>query len=318
VKSAKKKASAPLNADLRVIVGPLRLRNPLICASGTVGYGVELAELADTSELGGIIVKTVTLKPRLGNPAPRIAELPFGMLNSIGLENKGAEHFCEHVLPGLKRLKTAVIVSIAGEEPRDFATVAEMVSRSAGCAGVAALELNVSCPNVKAGGAVFGSCPKTTAEVVRLVRAKTKLPLITKLSPAVTDVVDIAQAATDAGSDAVSLINTFPAMAIDWRKRKSLIAMPTGGLSGPCIKPIALRMVWLVASKVKIPVIGGGGICTAADVLEFMVAGASAVQVGTMNFVDPCVCGSIAAELGRLLREQGVRRIGDIVGTLKA
>src|SRR5437588_2382261 len=292
-------------ADLSVTLGRLRLSNPILVASGTFGYAREMAGLVDFARLGGIIPKTVTRHPRAGNPPPRTIETPSGMLNAIGLDNDGIDHFIEHHLPYLRTLPTAIIANIAGESEDDFVAMAEQIGRET---GLAALELNLSCPNV-AGGIDFAIDPDLTGRVVRRVRAVCPLPLIAKLTPNVTDVVPVAQAAAEAGADAVSLVNTFVGMAIDWKRRKPILGNGTGGLSGPAIKPLALRLVWRVARAVRIPIIGIGGIATCDDVMEFLVAGASAVQLGTVNFYDPAAAMRIAGELGEALRELGACRV---------
>lgn len=299
--------------DLSVTLGRLTLRNPIAVASGTFGYAREMAGAVDLSRLGAVIPKTVTRKPRAGNPPPRTVETPSGMLNAIGLDNDGIEHFIAHHLPYLRTLPTAIIANIAGESEADFLEMAEMIGRAPGLAG---LELNLSCPNV-AGGLDFATDPTLTRRIVAGVRALCPLPLIAKLTPNVTNLVPIAQAAADAGADAVSLINTFIGLAVDWRRRKPILGNTTGGLSGPAIKPLALRLVWQVARAVKVPVIGVGGIATIDDVMEFLVAGASAVQIGTANFFDPTVSVRLVEQLQGALPALGATRIHDIVGTLQ-
>jgi len=268
---------------LETEIAGIKLKNPVMVASGTFGYGIEPAEIIDLNQLGAIITKTITLKPREGNAPPRIVETASGMLNAIGLQNEGIKDFLANKLPFFAKFETPLIVNIAGESPEDYAELAKILSKEPLVKG---LELNISCPNVKSGGLQFGVDPKLTAEVVKAVRKATKLPIITKLTPNVTDITLIAKAAESAGSDAVSLINTLLGMAIDIENRKSKLGTLTGGLSGPAIKPIALRMVWQVAQAVKIPIIGLGGIMTAEDAIEFFIAGASAIQVGTANFVN--------------------------------
>jgi dihydroorotate dehydrogenase (NAD+) catalytic subunit len=300
--------------DLSVTLGCLRLNNPILVASGTFGYAREMAGVVEFGRLGGIIPKTVTRQPRPGNPPPRTVETPSGMLNAIGLDNDGIEHFIEHHLPYLRTLPTAIIANIAGKNEAEFFEMAELLGREPGLAG---LELNLSCPNV-AGGVDFASDPETTRRVVRGVRAVCPLPLIAKLTPNVTRIVPIAEAAAEAGADAVSLVNTFIGMAVDWRRRKPILGNVTGGLSGPAIKPLALRLVWQVACEARVPVIGIGGIATIDDVMEFLVAGASAVQLGTVNFYDPTAAPRLAGQLPAALQELGARTLGEIVGTLSA
>jgi dihydroorotate dehydrogenase (NAD+) catalytic subunit len=261
----------------------IQMKNPVMVASGTFGFGEEFSEYYDLNELGAIVTKSVTLKPREGNPPPRLCETPSGMLNSIGLQNEGVKVFLEKHLPFLSQFKTPIIVNVAGETIEEYVEVIKIVSKEKKIAGI---ELNISCPNVKRGGMTFGVDPKCTEEVVKAARAQTKLPLIAKLTPNVTDITIIAKAAVKAGADALSLINTVLGMAIDVKTKKPKLATITGGLSGPAIKPIAVRMVWQTAQAVKVPIIGIGGIMTAEDALEFFLAGASAVQVGTANFID--------------------------------
>ncbi len=299
--------------DLSVTLGSLQLRNPILVASGTFGYAKEMAGTVDFSRLGGIIPKTVTRAPRAGNTPPRTVETPSGMLNAIGLDNDGIEHFIDHHLPYLRTLPTAVIANIAGKNEHEFVEMAELLSGQQGLAG---LELNLSCPNV-AGGVDFAIDPEVTRRVVEGVRKVCSLPLIAKLTPNVTDVVPIARAAAQAGADVVSLVNTFVGMAIDWRQRRPVLGNRTGGLSGPAIKPLALRLVWQVAQAVKVPVIGIGGIATVDDVMEFLVAGASAVQLGTVNFYDPTASQRIVDELPAALSQLGASSIPEIIGTLR-
>lgn len=299
--------------DLTVDLGPIRLRNPIIVASGTFGYAREMAGVVDFARLGGVIPKTVTRQPRAGNEPPRTVETASGMLNAIGLDNDGIDHFLEHHLPYLRTLPTAVFANIAGENEDDFVYLAELVGSQQGLAG---LELNLSCPNV-AGGLDFATKPELTAQVVRRVRQVCPLPLIAKLTPNVTDVVAIAKAAAGAGADALSLVNTCLGMAIDWRRRRPILGNVVGGLSGPAIKPIALRMVWQVARVAKIPVIGIGGIATIDDVMEFLVAGAAAVQLGTVNFYDPTAAQRIVEELPSALEKLGAKSVREVVGTLR-
>jgi dihydroorotate dehydrogenase (NAD+) catalytic subunit len=299
--------------DLSVTLSRLRLANPVLVASGTFGYAREMDGVVDFARLGGIIPKTVTRQPRAGNPPPRTVETPSGMLNAIGLDNDGIEHFVKHHLPYLRTLPTSIVVNIAGKTRDEFPEMAAMLADQA---GVAAVELNLSCPNVS-GGLDFATDHAVTGEIVKRVRAVCPFPIIAKLTPNVTDVVPIAQAAADAGADAVSLINTYVGMAIDWRRRKAILGNRTGGLSGPAIKPLALRLVWQVASKVKIPVVGVGGIATLDDVMEFLVAGASAVQLGTVNFYDPTASVRIVESLPAALASLGAEKVADVVGTLR-
>jgi dihydroorotate dehydrogenase (NAD+) catalytic subunit len=299
-------------ADLAVTLGRLHLKNPILVASGTFGYAREMAGAVDFSLLGGIIPKTVTAQPRIGNTPPRTVETPSGMLNAIGLDNDGLEHFIAHHLPYLRTLPTAIVANIAGKSEAEFIDMGARIGREQ---GLAALELNLSCPNVS-GGVDFAIDPAVTRRVVAGVRAVCPLPIIAKLTPNVTSLVPIAAAAAEAGADAVSLINTFIGMAINWRKRRPILGNVTGGLSGPAIKPLALRMVWQVARQVKIPVIGIGGIASIDDVMEFLIAGASALQVGTANFYDPTVSMRIARELPAAPASLGAERLDDVIGTL--
>jgi dihydroorotate dehydrogenase (NAD+) catalytic subunit len=299
--------------DLMVTLGRLQLPNPILVASGTFGYAREMAGIVDLARLGGIIPKTVTRHPRSGNAPPRTIETPSGMLNAIGLDNDGIDHFIAHHLPYLRTLPTAIIANIAGENESDFVAMAEQIGREAGLAG---LELNLSCPNV-AGGIDFATDPLVTRRVVERVRRVCPLPIIAKLTPNVTDIAAIAQAAADGGADAVSLVNTFIGMAIDWRKRRPILGNITGGLSGPAIKPLALRMVWQVARRVRIPIIGIGGIATMDDVMEFLVAGASAVQLGTVNFYDPTASQRIVDQLPAALAKLGAVNVRDVVGSIQ-
>ena len=298
-------------ADLSVELAGLSLANPVLVASGTFGYGTEYAELVDVGHLGGIVTKGITLEPRAGNPPPRIRETPAGMLNAIGLQNPGVEAFIREKLPTLCEFGVPVIVNIAGESIDDYVALAERLSE---CEGIAALELNLSCPNVKQGGMHFGIDCELTQTVVAAVREVTELPLITKLSPNVTDIAEIGRAARDGGSDILSLINTLLGMTIDIQQRRPVLANVTGGLSGPAIQPVALRMVWELAQAVDLPIIGMGGITSAADALQFIMAGATAVAVGTANFVDPGVTGRIIKGLEAFCEERGVARIADLVG----
>jgi dihydroorotate dehydrogenase (NAD+) catalytic subunit len=300
------------NIDLSVQLGRLTLRSPVLTASGTFGYAREMEKLVDVSQLGGILPKTVTKAPRSGNRPWRTVETASGLLNSIGLDNDGIDAFIEHHLPYLKTLPTAVIVSIAGSSHDEFVSMAAQLD---GRPGVAAIELNISCPNV-AHGVDFGADPVMCGRLVAACRQSTSLPIIAKLTPNVTSIATIAKAAAEAGADAISLINTVLGMAIDWRKRRPMLGNVVGGLSGPAIKPIALRCVYQVSQAVKTPLIGIGGIATIDDVLEFLVAGASAVQVGTANYYDPTVTMKLAQALPLALREAEVTSVKQLVGTL--
>jgi dihydroorotate dehydrogenase (NAD+) catalytic subunit len=299
--------------DLSVNLGRLHLKNPILVASGTFGYAKEMEGVVELGRLGGIIPKTVTKQPRAGNPPPRTFETPSGLLNAIGLDNDGIDHFLTHHVPYLRLLPTAVIGNIAGETEDEFV---EMAGRFDASTGLAGLELNLSCPNVT-GGLDFATNADVTRRIVRRVRDVCPLPILAKLTPNVTDVVPIAQAAADGGADALSLVNTFVGMAVDWKRRRPILGNVTGGLSGPAIRPLALRIVWQVANKVRIPVIGIGGIGTVDDVMEFLVAGASAVQIGTANFYDPTASMRILDELPAALEQLGAKSVGEVVGTLR-
>jgi len=303
--------SAPI--DLRVQLGRLALRNPILAASGTFGYAREMAGLVDFSLLGGILPKTVTKAPRPGNAPWRTVETSSGLLNSIGLDNDGIDAFLELHLPYLATLPTAIIVSIAGRSHDEFVA---MTAQLDGRPGIAAVELNISCPNVS-GGVDFGTDPALCGRLVADCRNATRLPIIAKLTPNVTSIVTIARAAAEGGADAISLINTVLGMAIDWRKRKPLLGNVIGGLSGPAIKPIALRCVYQAAQAVRTPLIGIGGIATIDDVMEFLVAGATAVQIGTANYYDPTVTTKLANALPAALQEAGVKQVSDLTGTLR-
>ena len=304
----------PASVDLSVNLAGLRLAHPVLVASGTFGYGTEYADLVDVSALGALVTKAVTLEPREGHPPPRICETPAGMLNAIGLQNPGVEAFVREKLPALRELGVPIIVNVAGRETAEYVAVARRLVEAE---GVAALELNISCPNVKAGGMHYGVDPALTAELVGAVRATCSLPLITKLSPNVTDIVPVARAAVDAGSDALSLINTLVGMAIDVERRRPVLANVTGGLSGPAIRPVAVRMVWEVARAVSVPVIGMGGIMTGRDALEFLLAGATAVAVGTANFVNPDTTAQVLAGLREYCARHGVARLRDLIGAAR-
>ncbi len=297
--------------DLSVDVAGIKLKNPVLTASGTFGYGEEYAEFVDLNKLGGVIVKGISLKAIKGNPPPRIWETPSGMLNAIGLENPGVDAFLNEKLPYLRKYDTAVIVNIFGYSFEDYVGVTERLD---GVPGVSGLEVNISCPNVKAGGIVFGTNVKAAFELLSAVRRATKLPVIAKLSPNVTDITEFARAARDAGCDGLSLINTLLGMAIDVRCRKPRLANCTGGLSGPAIRPVAVRMVRQAAKAVSLPIIGMGGIVTGEDALEFILAGASAVAVGTANFMNPRATLEVLSGIEAVMREQGVRKLADLIG----
>lgn len=300
-------------ASLNVNIKNLKLKNPVMTASGTFGYGLEFADFVPLNELGGIIVKGTTLHAREGNDYPRMAETASGMLNCVGLQNKGVDYFCKHIYPQIKDIDTNMIVNVSGSSPDDYA---ECASRIDALPHIPAIELNISCPNVKQGGMAFGVTPEGAASVVKAVRAKYNKTLIVKLSPNVTNVAEIANACETEGADAVSLINTLMGMAIDIEKRKSLLSIGTGGLSGPAIKPIALRMVWQVAHSVKIPVIGLGGICTAKDAIEFLMVGASAIEIGTANFIDPTVTIKVRDGINDWLDAHGCKSVYEIIGCI--
>jgi dihydroorotate dehydrogenase (NAD+) catalytic subunit len=299
--------------SLAVEVAGLRLKNPLLAASGTFGYGVEYAGILDLSLLGGIVTKGLYLEPRDGCPTPRIAETPSGLLNAIGLQGVGVRAFVKEVLPRLRPYDTAVVVNVCGDTVEEYAEVTRIVD---GAPGVAAVEINISCPNVKTGGMAFGGDPEMTYAVVSAVRKCTRLPVIPKLSPNVADIAVFARVAEEAGADALSCINTLLGLAVDVESRRPRLAFGTGGLSGPAIRPVAVRMAWQAARAVRIPVIGIGGIGSGADALEFMIAGCRAVQVGTANFVDPGVYARILSDLRAYLERHGLTDINAVVGTL--
>lgn len=302
-------------ADLRVKIGNLELKNPVMTASGTFGYGPEYADFVELSEIGGIIVKGTTLHPRQGNDYPRMAETASGMLNCVGLQNKGVDYFCEHIYPEIKDIDTNMIVNVSGSSPEDYA---ECAARIDVLDKIPAIELNISCPNVKDGGMAFGVTCEGAASVVRAVRKSYHKTLIVKLSPNVTDITEIARAVEAEGADSVSLINTLMGMAIDIEKRKPMLSINTGGLSGPAVKPVALRMVWQVAKAVGIPVVGLGGICNANDAIEFMLAGASAIEIGTANFLDPQVTVKVKNGINEWLDKHGCKSVTEIIGQLEA
>ena len=301
-------------ADLRTSIGKLELANPVMTASGTFGYGTEFADFVDLNKLGGIIVKGTTLHHREGNPYPRMAETPAGMLNAVGLQNKGVDYFCEQIYPTIKDYKTNMIVNVSGSAIEDYVATAERINA---LENIPAIELNISCPNVKQGGMAFGVTAKGAAEVVSAVRKVYDKTLIVKLSPNVTDITEIARAVEGAGADSVSLINTLLGMAIDAERRRPVLSTVTGGMSGPAVKPIALRMVWQVAKAVQIPVVGLGGISNGTDAIEFLLAGASAIEVGTANFIDPAVTGKIIDEINAYLDRHGFSSVRDIIGALE-
>lgn len=300
-------------ADLSVKIGGLELKNPVMTASGTCGYGLELQDFMDISQLGGIIVKGTTLHPREGNPYPRMAETPMGMLNTVGLQNKGVDYFVRHIYPEIEDIGTNIIVNVAGFSIEEYVRVAEIIGT---LDKIPAIELNISCPNVKLGGMEFGKTAKGAYEVIRAVREAYKKTLIVKLSPNVTDITEIARAAEDAGADSVSLINTLLGMAVDIEKRRPVLSTVTGGLSGPAVKPVALRMVWQVAQAVRIPIIGLGGIADWRDAVEFLMAGASAVQIGTATFIEPTTSINIVTNIHRFLEDKGISSVYDIIGCL--
>ena len=300
-------------ANLNVNINDLFLKNPVMTASGTFGYGLEFADFIDLSQLGGIIVKGTTLHPREGNDYPRMAETAMGMLNCVGLQNKGVDYFCEHIYPQVKDIDTNMIVNVSGSSPEDYA---ECAARIDALPQIPAIELNISCPNVKQGGMAFGVTTTGAASVVRAVRKRYHKTLIVKLSPNVTDIADIARACEAEGADSVSLINTLMGMAVDIEKRKPLLSIGTGGLSGPAVKPVALRMVWQVAKAVKIPVVGLGGISTAEDAIAFLMVGATAIEVGTANFVDPAVTLKIRDGINQWLDRHGCADVHEIIGVI--
>ena len=301
-------------ADLSVNIGELHMKNPVMTASGTFGYGEEYADFMDISRIGGIIVKGTTLHKREGNPYPRMAETPSGMLNAVGLQNKGVHYFVEHIYPRIKDIQTCMIVNVSGSTIDDYMKTAEIINE---LVNIPAIELNISCPNVKQGGMAFGITPQGAEEVVKAVRSVYKKTLIVKLSPNVTDVTEIARAVEGAGADSVSLINTLLGMAIDAERKRPVLSTITGGMSGAAVKPIALRMVWQVARAVKIPVIGLGGIMNWKDAVEFMLAGASAIQIGTANFIDPCVTLKVIDGINDYLERHGHKSVSEIIGALE-
>lgn len=300
-------------ADIRTDIGGLRLKNPVMTASGTFGYGLEFADMVNLEDIGGIIVKGTTLKPREGNDYPRMVETASGMLNCVGLQNKGVDYFCKHIYPQIKDIGTNMIVNVSGSSIEDYTECAARINE---LERIPAIELNISCPNVKQGGMAFGVTAKGAQSVVEAVRQVYQKTLIVKLSPNVTDIAEIAIAAEYAGADAVSLINTLMGMAIDIERRRPLLSINTGGLSGPAVKPVAVRMVWQVAHAVRIPVVGLGGIMTAEDAIEFLMAGASAVEVGTANFIDPAVSVKIAQGISNWLDAHNYKSVQEIIGAV--
>lgn len=302
-------------ADLSVRINRLKLKNPVMTASGTFGYGLEYADFVSLDQIGGIIVKGTTLQPREGNDYPRMAETTSGMLNCVGLQNKGVDYFCEHIYPQIKDIDTNMIVNVSGSSPENYAECAARIDK---LDKIPAIELNISCPNVKQGGMAFGTTCSDAASVVKAVRQRYNKTLIVKLSPNVTNIAEIAKACEAEGADSVSLINTLMGMAIDIEKRQPMLSIATGGLSGPAVKPVAVRMVWQVAKAVKIPVIGLGGICNAADAIEFMMAGATAIQIGTANFLDPTVTIKVRDGINEWLDRHGCSSVSEIIGALDA
>ena len=302
-------------AKLNVKIGRLELKNPVMTASGTFGYGVEFADFVDLSQIGGIIVKGTTLKAREGNDYPRMVETAQGMLNCVGLQNKGVDYFCKHIYPEERNIKTNVLVNVSGSSPDDYAECAARIDE---LEDIPAIELNISCPNVKQGGMAFGVTCQGAASVVRAVRQRYHKTLIVKLSPNVTSIADIARAVEAEGADGVSLINTLMGMSIDIEKRRSRLSIGTGGLSGPAVKPVAVRMVWQVAKAVKIPVVGLGGIMNAADAIEFMMAGATAIEIGTANFIDPAVTVKVRDGINEWLDRHGCSSVQEIIGAVDA
>ncbi|WP_444092678.1 dihydroorotate dehydrogenase [Bacteroides sp.] len=301
-------------ADLSVNIGKLQMKNPVMTASGTFGYGEEFADFIDITRIGGIIVKGTTLHKREGNPYPRMAETPSGMLNAVGLQNKGVKYFSDHIYPRIKDIQTHMIVNVSGSAIEDYVKTAEIINE---LDKIPAIELNISCPNVKQGGMAFGITTKGVSEVVQAVRSAYKKTLIVKLSPNVTDIAEMARAAEANGADSVSLINTLLGMAIDAERRRPILSTVTGGMSGAAVKPIALRMVWQVAKAVNIPIIGLGGIMNWKDAVEFMLAGASAVQIGTANFIDPAITIKVIDGINDYLERHGCKSVSEIIGALE-
>lgn len=301
-------------ADLTTKIAGLTMKNPVMTASGTFGYGVEFADFVNLEDIGGIIVKGTTLNPREGNDYPRMVETASGMLNCVGLQNKGVDYFCTQIYPEIKDIKTNMIVNVSGSSLEDYAECAARINE---LENIPAIELNISCPNVKQGGMAFGVTAEGAEAVVKVVREVYKKTLIVKLSPNVTSIADIAKAVEGAGADSVSLINTLMGMVIDIEKRKPMLSIATGGMSGPAVKPVAVRCVWQVAKAVNIPVIGLGGIMTAHDAIEFLLAGASAIEIGTANFIDPAVTVKVANGISDWLDQHGCSSVAEIVGQLE-
>lgn len=301
-------------ADLRVNIGKLEMKNPVMTASGTFGYGLEFQDFVDLEQIGGIIVKGTTLHHREGNPYPRMAETPMGMINAVGLQNKGVHYFVDHIYPQIKDINTNMIVNVSGSQVEDYAETARIIN---GLDNIPAIELNISCPNVKQGGMAFGVSAHGAEEVVSAVRKVYDKTLIVKLSPNVTDITEIAKAAEAAGADSVSLINTLLGMAINAEKRRPVLSTITGGMSGAAVKPIALRMVWQVAKAVNIPVVGLGGIMNWRDAVEFLLAGATAIEIGTANFIDPAITVKVSQGIDDYLNRHGFSSVKDIIGALE-
>ena len=301
-------------ADISVKIAGLEMKNPVMTASGTFGYGLEFADLVNLEEIGGIIVKGTTLNPREGNDYPRMAETPHGMLNCVGLQNKGVDYFCRNIYPQIKDIRTNMIVNVSGSCPEDYAECAARINE---LENIPAIELNISCPNVRQGGMAFGVTTEGASQVVKAVREAYNRTLIVKLSPNVTSIADIARSVEDSGADAVSLINTLMGMSIDIERRKPRLSIKTGGLSGPAIRPVAVRCVYQVAHAVKIPVIGLGGIMNAEDAIEFFMAGASAIELGTANFIDPAISVKVAEGIDSWLDRHGCKRLNEIVGVVE-
>jgi dihydroorotate dehydrogenase (NAD+) catalytic subunit len=301
-------------ADLRVNINNIEFKNPVLTASGTFGYGEEFCDFLDINCLGGIIVKGTTLHPREGNPYPRMAETASGMLNAVGLQNKGIDYFIEHIYPRIKDYQTHILVNVSGSTIEDYVAVAEKLNN---LEKIPAIELNISCPNVKEGGMAFGTSCASAEKVTKAVRDAYKKTMIVKLSPNVTDITEIAKAVETAGADAVSLINTLLGMAIDAENQTPILSTITGGLSGPCVKPVALRMVWQTSKVVQIPIVGLGGIMNASDAIEFFLAGATAIQIGTANFIDPGLAEKIISGINEYLDRHNIKSIKDIIGMLK-
>lgn len=309
-----KNSKTSQSPNLSVNISRLQLRNPVLTASGTFGYGEEFADFMDLSRLGGIVIKAVTGSNRDGNAYPRMAETSSGMLNSVGLQNKGVDYFVKNIYPRIKDIDSQIIVNVSGSTIDEYVMVAEKINE---LEGIPAIELNISCPNVKQGGMAFGTIPSTATEVTKAVRKVYRKDLIVKLSPNVTSITELAKAVVDGGADIISMINTLLGMAIDAERRKPVLSTITGGLSGPAIKPVALRMVWQVCKTVDVPVIGMGGIMNTTDAIEFMLAGASAVQVGTANFIDPAVCVKIVDGISAYMERHNIRSVSELTGALK-